>query len=119
MPRWRSRGLGDERLRVLRVAVVERRRRGVEHLTDRGQVLNGAIVDELGKPAPLVALGPQALAEAIVAARALAQSIIASRSAIATACVRVSASSFARMWRTWLFTVSCEMKSLVATSAFE
>ena len=39
--------------------------------------------------------------------------MIASRSAIATACVRVSASSFVRMWRTWLFTVSCEMKSLL------
>ena len=38
--------------------------------------------------------------------------MIASRSAIATACVRVSASSLVRMWRTWLFTVSCEMKSL-------
>ena len=39
--------------------------------------------------------------------------MIASRSAIATACVRVSASSFARMWRTWLFTVSWLMKSLL------
>ena len=37
--------------------------------------------------------------------------MIASRSAIATACVRVSASSFVRMWRTWLFTVSWLMKS--------
>ena len=42
-----------------------------------------------------------------------AQAMIDSRSAIATACVRVSASSFARMWRTWLLTVSCEMNSLV------
>ena len=48
-----------------------------------------------------------------------AQSIIASRSAIATACVRVSASSFARMCRTWLFTVSWLMKSFAATSAFD
>jgi hypothetical protein len=38
---------------------------------------------------------------------------------MATAWVRVSASSFARMWRTWLFTVSCEMKSCCATSAFD
>ena len=38
--------------------------------------------------------------------------MIASRRAIATACVRVSASSFARMCRTWLFTVSWLMKSL-------
>jgi hypothetical protein len=38
---------------------------------------------------------------------------------MATACVRVSASSFARMWRTWLFTVSWEMKSCCATSAFD
>src|SRR6266511_1969054 len=37
--------------------------------------------------------------------------MIASRKAIATACVRVSASSLARMWRTWLFTVSWLMKS--------
>jgi hypothetical protein len=37
--------------------------------------------------------------------------MIESRSAIATACVRVSASSFVRMWRTWLFTVSWLMKS--------
>ena len=51
--------------------------------------------------------------------RRAAQSIIASRSAIATACVRVSASSFVRMWRTWLLTVSCEMKSRSATSPFE
>ena len=42
------------------------------------------------------------------------QSMIASRSAIATACVRVSASSLARMWRTWLFTVSWLMKSRAA-----
>ena len=39
--------------------------------------------------------------------------MIASRRAIATACVRVSASSLARMWRTWLFTVSWLMKSFV------
>ena len=51
--------------------------------------------------------------------RGRAQSIIASRSAIATACVRVSASSFVRMWRTWLLTVSWEMKSRSATSPFE
>ena len=38
--------------------------------------------------------------------QAARQSMIASRRAIATACVRVSASSFARMCRTWLFTVS-------------
>src|SRR6266540_4305397 len=42
-----------------------------------------------------------------------------SRSAIATAWVRVSASSLARMWRTWLFTVSWLMKSREATSAFD
>ena len=47
------------------------------------------------------------------------QSMIASRSAIATACVRVSASSFVRMCRTWLFTVSWLMKSFEATSAFD
>ena len=45
--------------------------------------------------------------------------MIESRSAIATACVRVSASSFVRMWRTWLFTVSWLMKSFAATSAFD
>ena len=45
--------------------------------------------------------------------------MMAVRSAIATACVRVSASSFERMWRTWLFTVSWLMKSLAATSALD
>ena len=45
--------------------------------------------------------------------------MIASRKAIATACVRVSASSLARMWRTWLLTVSWLMKSRAATSAFD
>src|SRR6266700_3817152 len=45
--------------------------------------------------------------------------MIASRRAIATACVRVSASSLARMWRTWLFTVSWLMNSRCATSAFD
>src|SRR5207248_145855 len=45
--------------------------------------------------------------------------MMASRSAMATACVRVSASSLARMCRTWLFTVSWLMNSCVATSAFD
>ena len=45
--------------------------------------------------------------------------MIASRRAIATACVRVSASSFVRMCRTWLFTVSWLMNSRPATSAFD
>ena len=92
--------------------------RGVEHLRDRGDVLHGTVVEQLGEPAALVPLRAQPLARGGVG-RGFAQSIIASRSAIATACVRVSASSFARMWRTWLFTVSCEMKSCCATSAFD
>jgi hypothetical protein len=50
-------------------------------------------VQLLGDPAALGALGKQALRDDVV----VAQSIIASRSAMATACVRVSASSFARM----------------------
>ena len=78
---------------------------GVEHLGDRGEMLNGAVVDQLGEPAALVALGAEPLGER-PAAGVVGQSIIASRNAIATACVRVSASSFARMWRTWLLTVS-------------
>ena len=87
----------------------------VDHLRERGDVLDGPVVELLGDPAPLGALGEQALCDDVL----VAQSIIASRSAMATACVRVSASSFARMWRTWLFTVSCEMKSCCATSAFD
>src|SRR6266566_1249186 len=53
------------------------------------------------------------------ASQATPQSMIASRSAIATACVRVSASSFVRMWRTWLLTVSWLMKRRPATSALD
>src|SRR5215204_1269318 len=45
--------------------------------------------------------------------------MIDSRRAIATAWVRVSASSLARMCRTWLFTVSWLMKRRAATSAFD
>ena len=78
-------------------------------------MLHGAVVEALGDPAPLGPLREQALAEQVL----VAQSIIASRSAMATAWVRVSASSFARMWRTWLFTVSGEMKRRCATSAFD
>ena len=78
-------------------------------------MLDRPVVELLGDPPPLGPLGEQPLGEQVV----VAQSIIASRSAMATACVRVSASSFARMCRTWLFTVSCEMKRRVATSAFD
>ena len=90
-------------------------RQSVEHLRQRGDVLDGAVVELLGDPASLGALCEQALRDDVI----VAQSIIASRSAMATAWVRVSASSFARMCRTWLFTVSCEMKSRGATSAFD
>ncbi len=97
------------------VAVVEGADGGVEHLAERGDVLHRPVVELLRDAAPLGALGEQPLGDQVV----VAQSIIASRSAMATAWVRVSASSFARMWRTWLFTVSCEMKSCCATSAFD
>jgi hypothetical protein len=53
-------------------------------------------VDQLGKPPTLVTFGPQPLPER-PAVGVLRQSIIASRRAIATAWVRVSASSFVRM----------------------
>jgi len=53
-------------------------------------------VDELGQPPALVTLGAEPLCER-PAAVVVGQSIIASRNAIATACVRVSASSFVRM----------------------
>ena len=84
--------------------------RGVEHLRDRRDELDRPVVDQLGQPAPLVALGAEPLGER-PAVGVVRQSIIASRRAIATAWVRVSASSFVRMWRTWLLTVSCEMNS--------
>ena len=63
-------------------------------------------MQELGDPSALLLLGQHALREERSLGVLHGESIIASRSAIATACVRVSASSFARMWRTWLFTVS-------------
>ena len=66
---------------------------GVEHLAQRGYVLYGPIVELLGDPPPLGPLREQALGDDVL----VAQSIIASRSAMATAWVRVSASSFARM----------------------
>ena len=68
----------------------------VEHLGDRGDKLHRPVVDELGESAPLVSLGTKPFDERS-AVRVVRQSIIASRRAIATACVRVSASSFVRM----------------------
>ena len=97
----------------LQVTVLERADACFDHLRQRREILDGTVVHELRDSASLVALGEQPFAEWV------AQSIIASRSAIATACVLVSASSLARMWRTWLLTVSCEMKSRVATSMFD
>ena len=70
----------------------------IEHLCDRCDELDGPVVDQLGQPPTLVALGAEPLHER--SAVGVRQSIIASRSAIATAWVRVSASSFVRMWRT-------------------
>src|SRR2546428_57562 len=105
--------------------VVDRVADGVEHQRDAGERLHRPVVQEERKPAPLVLLGgDQLLGEArLLGGVSLdvrgRQSIIASRSAIATACVRVSASSLVRMWRTWLFTVSWEMKSLAATSPLD
>ena len=87
------------------VAVLERLHCGVEHLRERGDVLHRAVVELLCDSPAFRPLRDQPLAEQVL----VAQSIIASRSAMATAWVRVSASSFARMWRTWLFTVSGEM----------
>ena len=101
----------DDRCSARDVTGRERVLRGVEHLGDRGDELNGAVVDQLGEPPSLVALGAKPLGERPAVGVVVGQSIIASRSAIATACVRVSASSFVRMWRTWLLTVSCEMNS--------
>ena len=94
-----------EALAGRRVARLERLEHRVEHLRERGHVLHRPVVEPLCDPAPFGPLREQALAEQVL----VAQSIIASRSAMATAWVRVSASSFARMWRTWLFTVSGEM----------
>src|SRR5258708_23953413 len=113
--------VGEDLARRLEVALLDRVSDGVEHQRDPGERLHGAVVEEERDPAALVLLrGDQAFREPVELAAGLsAQSMIASRSAIATACVRVSASSFARMWRTWLFTVSWLMKSFVATSAFD
>jgi len=105
--------------RALGLAALEVGQTCVEHLRDRGQLLNRAVVDQLGDTAALLLLGEHALGEERSLGVVRRQSIIASRSAIATACVRVSASSFARMCRTWLFTVSWLMKSFVATSALD
>ena len=92
--------------RALCVAGREIREARIEHLRDGGELLHRAVVEQLGEPAPLSLLGEDPLGEKRSLGVVGAQSIIASRSAIATACVRVSASSFARMCRTWLFTVS-------------
>ncbi len=76
-------------------------------------------MEELRDAPALLLLRQHALGEERSLGLVHGQSIIASRSAIATACVRVSASSFARMCRTWLFTVSWLMKSFAATSALD
>ena len=75
------------------VARVERLDDGVEHLRERRDVLDRAVVQPLGDAAPLGPLGEEPLGDDVV----VAQSIIASRSAMATAWVRVSASSFERI----------------------
>src|SRR6187431_218697 len=106
-------------LRARLAAAVELGEACVDHLRDGRELLNRAVVDELGDASPLLLLGEHALDEKRSLRVVGAQSIIASRSAMATACVRVSASSFARMCRTWLFTVSWLMKSFAATSAFD
>ena len=72
-------------------------------------MLDGAVVELLCDPSSLRTLRKETLGDEMVAA----QSIIASRSAMATAWVRVSASSFARMWRTWLFISQETVKSHV------
>src|SRR5471032_2671721 len=107
---------GGENLRcIVELAGLDRVERGVEHQRDSRQVLHRAVVQKEGDAPPFVLLGRDQTVERL----RVAQSMIASRSAIATACVRVSASSFVRMCRTWLLTVSCEMKSRPATSAFD
>src|SRR4029079_13031024 len=99
---------------VVELAGLDRVLRGVGDAPDPGEVLDGAVVQEERDAPPLVLFGRDQAVEPVVA-----QSMIASRSAIATACVRVSASSLVRMCRTWLLTVSWEMKSRCATSAFD
>jgi hypothetical protein len=95
----------------------------IEHQGDAGKRLHRPVMEEHGDAAALVLLGlDQPLAQEPVARVELRRhrySMIDWRSAIATAWVRVSASSFVRMWRTWLFTVSWLMKSFAATSAFD
>jgi len=109
----------EDRVSTRGVAFGGGRRGGVEHLGDRGEMLDRPVVDQFAEAPALVLLGDEPLVErrprVLVGARRVAerggQSIIASRSAIATACVRVSASSFTRMCRTWLLTVSWLMNS--------
>ncbi len=74
----------------------KRRERGVDDLRDRGQMLHRAVMEELSEPSALFLLGENSLRESR-SLGVVGQSIIASRSAMATAWVRVSASSFARM----------------------
>src|SRR3954468_15339548 len=107
----------EQLLRLVDVPGVERAADGVEHQRDPGERLDRAVVERQREASPLLLLGGDQLVGE--AAGVVVQSIMASRSAIATACVCVAASSFVRMWRTWLFTVSWLMKSRSATSAFD
>src|SRR5207342_2179168 len=110
---------GDDLTRTLGVSRSELGQAGVQHLSDRGQLLDRPVVEQLGEPPAFLLLSEDPLRDEGSFGVVGRQSMIASRSAIATACVRVSASSFARMCRTWLFTVSWLMKSFAATSAFD
>src|SRR4029079_13580229 len=105
----------DDLARLVEPALLDREECAVDHQRDSGELLHRPVVQEQGEAPALVLLGGDQPLEPF----AFTPSMIASRSAIATAWVRVSASSLVRMCRTWLLTVSCEMKSLSATSAFE
>ena len=79
---------------------------------DRRRVRGGGLP---ALPHPRARVAPQRRARRVLRPRAgLPQAISWSRSARATACVRVSASSFAIALRTCVRTVSAEMKSLLA-----
>src|SRR4029078_770576 len=78
--------------RALGLAALEVGQTGVEHLGDCGQLLNRAVVDELGDAAALLLLGEHALGKKRSLGVVKRQSIIASRSTIATACLRARCS---------------------------
>ncbi len=87
---------GQELVGPLALSAPKSRERSVHDLRDRREMLHRAVVQELSESPALLLLGENPFGETR-ALGVVGQSIIASRSAMATAWVRVSASSLARM----------------------